>query len=142
MESHELDLATCMWLLATERVGRLLVLAPERVVVPVDYAVVRDTVVVRVDDGPYSDACPPGSLVAFDVDVFDVFSQVGWSVHVRGAIDGVVEADSMDPSLQKRLRASMRRPDGRWLRISVKAIRGRWFRPPERARVFASTGFV
>jgi hypothetical protein len=56
-ESHELDLATCRWLLATERVGRLLVLAPERVVVHVDYAVVRDTVVVRVDDGPYSDAC-------------------------------------------------------------------------------------
>jgi hypothetical protein len=141
-ESHDLDQATCMWLLAMEQMGRMLVLAPERVVLPVSYVVAGDNVVVRADGDACSAACPTGSPVAFDVDAFDVFSQVGWSVHVRGAIEGVVEAERADPSLQRRLRAWTRQPDGQWLRISVRDVRGRWFRPPEHSRVFATTGYI
>jgi hypothetical protein len=137
-ESHELDRATCMWLLATEQVGRLLLLECAQVVVPVNYVVVGNAIVVRVDAKAGVAVSSTGSPVAFDVDVFDVFSQVGWRVHVRGDIETVVDVDCAHPSLQQRLRPWIRQPGDRWIRISAADVRGHWFRPPEQPRPFAA----
>jgi Pyridoxamine 5'-phosphate oxidase len=128
-ESHELDRATCLWLLPTERAGRLLVLEPERRAVPVSYVVADGVVLLRVDDEWVAESWSSGAPVAFEVDVFDVFSQVGWSVHVRGQI-AATATDQEDAWGQG------------WIRIAMHDVRGHWYRPPEQPQPFATTGYL
>jgi len=142
-ESHELDRATCLWLLLTAQVGRLVVLDP-KAVASVQYVVVGDALIVRIGADSAATGCPTASPVTLDVDAFDVFSQVGWSVHVRGEIEriGGVDVDARSEVAGTRLSPWMGHPDGRWFRISPTYVSGHWFRPPERPRVFAPTGYL
>jgi hypothetical protein len=140
-ELHDLDRATCLWLLPTEQVGRLVLLGPEPAVAPVNYLVANGVVLVRISAGSGEAACRRGSPVAFDVDVFDVFSQVGWSVHVRGEILDVVDV-ATDEALRARVQPWTRGPEDRWLRIIVDDVTGHWFRPPDRPRALAASGLL
>ena len=140
-ESHELDWATCLWLLPSEQVGRVVALEPERVVVQVNYVMVGDAVIVRVDAASVGAAWLDGAPVAFDVAVLDIFSQVGWAVHVRGDIERITHLVESDDLFRKRLRPWMRQPDDQWFRISITDVSGRWFRPAEQPPVFDPTGF-
>jgi hypothetical protein len=133
IDFHELDRATCLWLLATEHLGRLRVLEPDRTSVPVDYMVSGESLEVRVDAGLEAVTCTIGTPVAFDVDVFDVFSQVGWNVHVRGAV-----VDATDTVLADQEPPWVQPPDGCRMHVIVTVVTGRWFRAPECPPVFAS----
>ena len=81
----ELDKAECLELLATHQVGRVAYcddLGP--VVLPVNYVVDLDTVLLRVS--PHSTLARNlrSASASFEVDDFDDYNQSGWSVLVRG----------------------------------------------------------
>ena len=92
-EPFELSADECRELLSAGLVGRAAVCTPLGPhVVPVNYAVVDDSVVVRTS--PYSvlGSHARGSILAVEVDQFDYERQRGWSVVARGRADAVTGA--------------------------------------------------
>jgi hypothetical protein len=70
-------------------------------VVPVNYAVVDDAVVVRTQPGSVLGTHAPGGVAAFEVDHVEYETHHGWSVEVRGTVESVV-----DPVLLRRIDTS------------------------------------
>ena len=102
-----LDQRTCTALLATARVGRLVVAGDTPMVTPVRYSVSEDHVDVVCLDG----SVPAGQLgdrVLLEVDGIDREREAGWSVLVHG-----------------RLVAS---PSPGELAVTTVALTGRWVR--------------
>jgi nitroimidazol reductase NimA-like FMN-containing flavoprotein (pyridoxamine 5'-phosphate oxidase superfamily) len=92
-EPFELSADECRELLSAGLVGRAAVCTPLGPhVVPVNYAVVDESVVVRTS--PYSvlGSHARGSILAVEVDQFDYERQRGWSVVARGRADAVTGA--------------------------------------------------
>lgn len=82
--------------------GRMAVVAPDGPhVVPVNYAVVDDAVVVRTEPGSVLGTNAPGEVAAFEVDQVDYETHRGWSVVVRGVVEQVV-----DPVVLRRISAT------------------------------------
>jgi uncharacterized protein len=80
-------------LLATHEVGRLAVVVggyPE--IFPVNYAVVRDRVVIRTDPGAKLSHAR-FERVCFEVDELDVARRTGWSVLVKGVVHELKAGD-------------------------------------------------
>jgi len=90
-----LDLHECLVLLRWETVGRLATAVPDDapIVVPVNFSVRDDTVVFRCGDGAMFDRIHDAP-VSVQVDRFDWYRKVGWSVLVRG-VAHEVEAEAM-----------------------------------------------
>lgn len=79
--------------------GRMAVTSPEGPhVVPVNYAVVDDAVIVRTDPGGVLGTHAPEAVVAFEVDHVDHETRHGWSVVVRGTAEVVT-----DPVVLRRI---------------------------------------
>jgi len=89
-----LDVDECLVLLRWEAIGRLAVCIPDHApsVVPVNFALSHGTIVFRTDDGQKHDHLM-GRQVSFQVDRFDWFRRIGWSVLVQGV------AHEADPSV-------------------------------------------
>jgi uncharacterized protein len=90
----------CLELLRSGVFGRMALAADDGPhIVPLNYSVVGDAVVVATS--PYSELATagPGSLVAFEVDHVDYDTHAGWSVVVRGRAELVT-----DPEEVQRLR--------------------------------------
>ncbi len=90
LEPVELPAAECEALLRTGVVGRVAVSTPDGPhIIPVDYSVVDDLVVVRTT--PYSvlGTHARGAVMAFEVDHLDRDHERCWSVVVRGRGDVV-----------------------------------------------------
>lgn len=94
-EPFELSAEECRELLSAGLVGRVAVCTPLGPhIVPVNYAVVDESVVLRTS--PYSvlGSHARGTTLALEIDQFDYESQRGWSVVARGraeAVTGVAE---------------------------------------------------
>jgi Pyridoxamine 5'-phosphate oxidase len=136
-DRHELDTATCVWLLSTERVGRFVVLEPRRAFVAVSFLVAGGAILVRVEPGSDRSGYFVGAPVALDVDVFDRYSQTGWSVHVRGVVELVLDGPRSDEEVEPRLPEWMRHAGELWLRLCALDVTGRWFRAPDHPPVLA-----
>jgi hypothetical protein len=81
---RSLDLDACWRLLATERLGRIaLSVAALPAVVPVQYRLVGERVVVGVEDDDLY-AALTDNIVAFEVDRIDGETNLGWTVLVVG----------------------------------------------------------
>ncbi|MGZ6744639.1 MAG: pyridoxamine 5'-phosphate oxidase family protein [Nocardioides sp.] len=96
-ESFELSQSECDRLLRAGMVGRVAVSTPTGPhIVPVNYSVVDDAVVLRTS--PYSLLGTYGrdSTVAIEVDQFDYELQRGWSVVARGRAEAVVDESDLD----------------------------------------------
>ncbi len=96
-ESYELDQVECQRLLRAGVAGRIAVVAPDGPhILPVNYSVVDDAVVVRTT--PYSLLGTHGrdARVAFEVDQFDHEYQRGWSVQARGRLEVVQDVEELD----------------------------------------------
>ena len=79
--------------------GRMAVVAPDGPhVVPVNYAVVDDAVVVRTEPGSVLGTHAPGAVAAFEVDQVDYETHRAWSVVVRGAVEVIA-----DPVVLRRI---------------------------------------
>jgi hypothetical protein len=95
-ESHELSAHECLALLRGGVAGRVAVSTPTGPhIVPVNYSVVDDAIVVRT--APYSLLGTYGrdSMLAFEIDGFDADNQRGWSVQARGRVEAVTDRDDL-----------------------------------------------
>jgi nitroimidazol reductase NimA-like FMN-containing flavoprotein (pyridoxamine 5'-phosphate oxidase superfamily) len=96
-EPFEIPVEECRQLLSAGLVGRVALSTPLGPhIVPVNYTVVDDSVVVRTS--PYSllGSHARGSILALEVDQFDYELQRGWSVVARGRADVVTTAEELD----------------------------------------------
>jgi nitroimidazol reductase NimA-like FMN-containing flavoprotein (pyridoxamine 5'-phosphate oxidase superfamily) len=86
---HDLDVDTCLQLLAQRRVGRLAFVEEggHPVVLPVNYLLDRGSVLIRTGEGSKLAAAVRKARVAFEVDEIDDDLQIGWSVVVKGIAD-------------------------------------------------------
>lgn len=82
---EELDREECLRLLASQSVGRVAVAEPGWAphVVPVNYVLLRDSIVFRSDRGRKLSLLLT-EPVSFEVDFVDPFHRTGWSVLVQG----------------------------------------------------------
>lgn len=82
---EELDRQECLRLLATQSVGRVAVGKPGWAphVVPVNYVLLRDSIVFRSDQGTKLHLLLT-EPISFEVDFVDSFHRAGWSVLVQG----------------------------------------------------------
>jgi uncharacterized protein len=93
VKTESLSTDECRELLATRDVGRLAVVVrgyPE--VFPVNYAVVRDRLVIRTDPGVKL-AHARFERVCFQVDELDMARRTGWSVLLKGVVHELKEGD-------------------------------------------------
>lgn len=76
----------CLQLLATRQVGRVAYVARAGLpdIVPVNYELDGENVLVRSGPGPKLQAAERGDMVAFEVDDIDEEQHTGWSVVVVG----------------------------------------------------------
>lgn len=83
----------CLELLATVPVGRIGVsIGALPVILPVNFALVGDHIVIRTVPGTKLDAATRRAVVAFEVDSFATDGSSGWSVMVQGVCSEVVDA--------------------------------------------------
>jgi uncharacterized protein len=120
-----LDRAECLALLATQRLGRLAVVAGPDVgphVVPVNYTLHRGSIVLRSAPGTNRDRLVT-EPVTFEVDSFDPFLRSGWSVVVEGfayeASDREMEWEDIN------FRSLLELQNSRWVRLVPRSISGR-----------------
>ena len=125
-----LDRAECLALLATQRLGRLAVMAQPGVgphVVPVNYALLRGSIVLRSAPGTKLNRLVT-EPVTFEVDSFEPFLRTGWSVVVEGlayeASDREMEGEEIN------LHPLLERQNGRWVRLVPRSISGRRLTAP------------
>ena len=60
-------------------------------IVPVNYSVVDESVIIRTTADSYLALHAPGAIVAFEVDQFDYENHRGWSVVARGKAHRIIE---------------------------------------------------
>lgn len=121
---EDLDREECLRLLATQTVGRLAVSEPggSPHLVPVNYALLRDSVVFRSVPGTKLRLLVH-EPVTFEVDSWDGARGTGWSVIVSGlayeASDREMEVEDVS------LRPSVESQTSRWVRLMPTSITGR-----------------
>jgi uncharacterized protein len=94
-----LDRVECLRLLESHYLGRIgLSVAALPVIVPVNYAVDGDQVVICSAAGAKLEAARHGLIACLEIDDFDPFDHTGWSVLVTGKLTEVT-----DPSEISRL---------------------------------------
>ena len=96
-ESLVLGTQECQTLLRTTVVGRLAVSTPDGPhIVPVNYAVVDDAIVVRTSAYSILGTYARDATLAFEVDHVDHEQQRGWSVVARGRAEFVTDPEMID----------------------------------------------
>ncbi|HVW32359.1 MAG TPA: pyridoxamine 5'-phosphate oxidase family protein [Acidimicrobiia bacterium] len=139
---EELDREACLALLQTASFGRLAVGRPDGPphVVPVNYAVLRGSVVFRSLPGTKRSLLVT-EPVTFEVDSWDPRSGMGWSVVLQGlayeASDREMEGERLD------LDSPAEQQTSRWVRLMPDTITGRRItRPGPDARPVPAVEFV
>jgi uncharacterized protein len=118
--------AECLRLLSSRYLGRLAYIADDRPhVIPMNYLVDGDGIVVRMDYGRALEDVTASPSVAFEVDHADFAYHTGWSVVAHGT----AEAVSADAEIE-RLRLLPLRPWApgdrtRYVRITPTTFTGR-----------------
>jgi uncharacterized protein len=121
---EELPPDECQQLLASTYVGRLaFVVDGWPIVLPVNYDLAGDDVIVRTDPGAKLDAAHHEAPVSFEIDDFDPFYQTGWSVLVKGRLTEVGDETGVADRL--RLRPWAGGPKSHILRLRPAAVTGR-----------------
>ena len=96
-ESLVLGTQECQILLRTTVVGRIAVSTPDGPhIVPVNYAVVDDAIVVRTSAYSVLGTYARDAMLAFEVDHVDHEQQRGWSVVARGRAEFVSDPEVID----------------------------------------------
>ena len=123
----EIGFDDCVRMLSVGPVGRVALTTPDGPhIIPLNYSVVEDAIIVATT--PYSalGTYGPGALVAFEVDQFDLDTHTGWSVVARGR--AAVVADPGEVQWLRRAGASTPWADGSrnlYLRIPLTEVSGR-----------------
>jgi nitroimidazol reductase NimA-like FMN-containing flavoprotein (pyridoxamine 5'-phosphate oxidase superfamily) len=123
-----LTVAECRELLTRHHFGRfgfMDVVGVLPSIVPVNYLLDNDKIVIRTDAGSKLAAALRGAPVAFEVDGVDENHQVGWSVVVRGRAEEITDEDKLAELRQTPLLASQPRAKPRYIRINPSQVIGR-----------------
>ena len=126
-----LTTAECRELLARHHFGRLGLMNYVGVfpsIIPVNYLLDEDKIVIRTDAGSKLNAALRGAPVAFEVDGVDETRQVGWSVVVRGHAEEVTDKDKLAELRQTPLLAWHPGPKPRYVQINASQVSGRRIR--------------
>ena len=92
-----LDRAHCLELLHARSVGRIaLTIDALPTVLPVNFKVVDDEIVLRTGPGGKLEAATNQAVVAFEVDDFDPMEHTGWSVVITGIARHVTDPAHLD----------------------------------------------
>ena len=124
----------CMRLLASSRVGRIgLTSSALPVVLPVNFTVWRDAIVVRTTAGTKLDAAARSAVVAFEADETDRVERGGWSVVVTGVAEKVTDPDDIAELRAADAGTAPWSAEGdHFIRISTEIISGRRVTPVTR----------
>jgi nitroimidazol reductase NimA-like FMN-containing flavoprotein (pyridoxamine 5'-phosphate oxidase superfamily) len=127
-----LDDDECMRLLKAHRVGRMgLSCDSLPVVLPVNYVVDRDRVVVCTTPGAKLTSARHGVVACLEVDAFDVVEQTGWSVMVTGRLRELTAEADLATVRDLRLRPWTSMADPHFLTLSTELVTGRRLQRPE-----------
>jgi uncharacterized protein len=133
-ELFELDRSTCLALLATQHVGRLIVDAAVPVVRVVNYTAFEHTIMFRSDPAPQIDALLDRP-VSFEADMVDEHTHSGWSVVVRGVAHDVSTHLAGFGQSGANVEPWAPGPKSRWIGISIEDVTGRILRGPSSSSV-------
>lgn len=93
-ETRDLEPVECLRLLRSGVVGRVALSTPEGPhIVPVNYAVFEDTIVIRTSTYSLLGTYGRNAMLAFEVDDVDHDRHVGWSVVARGRAWAELDAE-------------------------------------------------
>ena len=117
-----LDVEECFVLLRWENIGRLAVAAHGEapLIVPVNFVLHEANVVFRTGDGTMLDRIRE-QPVSLEVDRFDQYRRIGWSVLVRGVAHEIDRAEVPDLEVEAWAPGTK----SHWVRIVPTAISGR-----------------
>jgi nitroimidazol reductase NimA-like FMN-containing flavoprotein (pyridoxamine 5'-phosphate oxidase superfamily) len=119
---HEQSLA----LLRSVPVARVgLALSGVPVVLPVNFAIDRDEIVIRCTEGSKLDAALAAEIVAVEVDDYDPDNQIGWSVIVKGRARELTEPDEVDHANTLELHTWANDATNHYIAISIDLVTGR-----------------
>jgi|SRR5581483_1085957 len=123
----------CLRLLETASVGRVgLSIGALPVVLPVNFALLGEDIVVRSGPGTKLDAAFGGAVVAFEVDRIDEKGEAVWSVLVQGLAHVIAGANELARARALDLRPWVGGPDDRFVKISTDRVSGRRIPPGRR----------
>jgi len=123
-----LDRRECLELLQTVQLGRLAVTSSALPsIVPVNFRVADDLIVVRTGRGTKLDAATRNAVVAFEADDIDPTDHTGWSVVITGVARRVSNAAELS-ALPQPLRWAPG-PGGCTIAISTDVVSGRRITP-------------
>ena len=126
-ELSELDRPTCLTLLRTQHVGRLIVDAATPVIRIVNYTAFEHVIMFRSDPGPHVDDIIY-HVVVFEADMVDERSRSGWSVIVRGKATDVSDHLAGLGQAGATVEPWAPGPKNRWIGIAIDDITGRLLR--------------
>lgn len=121
----------CFGLLGGQSVGRVgASIGALPVILPVNFAVLGESVIFRTTPGSKLDAATVGAVVAFQADRYEPFGPAGWSVLIQGKASEV--SDPRQQQLAEGLPLAWwddRTDAGRLVRLEGTHVSGRRFRP-------------
>ena len=121
-----LDREDCLVLLGCATLGRVgVTIGALPSVLPVNYRLVGDEIVIRTGAGTKLDAATQGAVVAFEVDDFDTMEHTGWSVMVTGVARDVTDELERTALLRRQLPRWAPEGGGRIIAISTELTTGR-----------------
>jgi nitroimidazol reductase NimA-like FMN-containing flavoprotein (pyridoxamine 5'-phosphate oxidase superfamily) len=116
----------CAELLRSHRVGRIGFLNDGwPAILPVNYVMDGDDIVIRTDSGTKFAAMRHGAEVSFEVDAIDPLYRSGWSVLVYGSAAEVEDTDELERVKSLGLRAWHQGAKPFWIRIAPVLVTGR-----------------
>jgi nitroimidazol reductase NimA-like FMN-containing flavoprotein (pyridoxamine 5'-phosphate oxidase superfamily) len=124
----------CLALLGSVPIGRVgLSLSALPVVLPVNFAVCDDSVIVRTSEGSKFSAAITNAVVALEADHYDSLGHNGWSVLVQGSSRVVSDVAELERVRRLPLRPWANPDTDRFISISTDVVSGRrvrgWYRP-------------
>jgi nitroimidazol reductase NimA-like FMN-containing flavoprotein (pyridoxamine 5'-phosphate oxidase superfamily) len=121
-----LDHAECLRLLASASLGRIgLSSGALPVVLPVNFTVIDDQIVVRTRRGTRLSTATRNAIVAFEVDELDPETGAGWSVMVQGLAREVSDVIDLASPRHAALARWIDPHDARDVAISIDVVSGR-----------------
>lgn len=125
----------CLDLLRTQPVARLgLSIHALPVIVPVNFVVDDDQIVICTAAGSKLVAACHHSVVALEVDEYDAMNHSGWSVLVQGGSRVIDDAAEVDGARELWLRPWANESADMWIAVSTDLISGRRIRHDRRVR--------
>lgn len=121
-----LDRDECLRLLSSTALGRIgLTSGALPTVLPVNFCLDRDRILILTSRGSKLDAAARNAVVAFEVDEFDLVYHGGWSVVVTGVAHEVTDPDELESISRLPLARWAPWDGGRVMAIDTDVISGR-----------------